>query len=61
MERRSASLNFTLRIKATLLHKLLQRVAERAYKAGFEDAGKPRADEDLSRVQIDPSLLRKFQ
>lgn len=59
MERRSANLNFTLRIKAALLHKLLQAVAERAYRIGLED-GRAGVD-DAQRVEIDPTQLRKFQ
>lgn len=60
MERRSANLNFALRIKAALLHKLLQRVAERAYELGHQD-GLDRRPVDTERVDIDPALLRKFQ
>lgn len=60
MERRSAPLSFSLRIKARLLHELVQRVAERAYRMGHEDGSAGRA-ENLQRVDVDPSQLRKFQ
>lgn len=59
MKEKVSSLNFTLRIKAALLHKLLQSVAGRAYRAGHED-GRDGHAPDEARVNIDPSLLRKF-
>lgn len=60
MKRRSAPLSFTLRIKAQLLHELVQRIADKAYRLGHEDGSAGRA-EDLKNVEIDPSQLRKFQ
>ena len=60
MKGRSALLNFTVRMKARLLHSLVQRVAERAYKLGYDDAkeGRPFSSE---RVQISADQVRKFQ
>lgn len=60
MERRSATLSFTTRIKARLLHELVERIAERAYRMGHEDGAAGRA-EDPARVKVDPSQVRKFQ
>ncbi len=59
MERRSAPLNFTLRIKARLLHKLVQLIASRAYRIGFED-GQEGRESDPGKVEVDPSQIRKF-
>lgn len=59
MKRRSANLSFTLRLRATLLHKLLQAVATRAYELGHADGAQQKAP-DVQRVDIDPALLRKF-
>lgn len=60
MERRSAPfLSFTLRIKASWLHRLCQALVERAYMAGHED-GRKGSPLDSSRVRIDPSQIRKF-
>lgn len=60
MEKRSALLGFTIRVKASWLHKLCQALVERAYEAGYEDAkaGKPM---ESRRVYIDPSQIRKLQ
>lgn len=59
MERRSASLNFTLRIRAVLLHTLLELIARRAYSIGWQD-GTDRIFKDEDKVTIDPTQLRKF-
>lgn len=59
MEKRSA-LNFVVRIRSSLLHEFLQQLVDRAYMLGHED-GANGAPADSSRVQIDPSLMRKLQ
>jgi hypothetical protein len=57
---RERSANFVIRIKAAVLHKLLESVAERAYRLGFSDAQQPRAEPDVAKLRIDPLKLRKF-
>jgi len=60
MEKRSAKLSFTLRIRAAFLHRLAQALVNRAYTIGYEDAQKGNPM-DSRRVHIDPSQIRKFQ
>lgn len=57
---RERSANFVVRIKAVVLHKLLESVAERAYMLGFDDARNARAEPDTAKLRIDFSKLRKF-
>jgi hypothetical protein len=42
------------------LHKLLESVAERAYRLGFEDGQRPRSEPDTGKLRIDFNTLRKF-
>lgn len=57
---RERSANFVVRIKAAVLHKLLESVAERAYRLGFADAQAARAEPDVGKLRIDFNKLRKF-
>lgn len=59
MEKRSA-LNFILRIKASLLHELLQAIANRAYAIGY-DAAANGEQKNPESVRIDPLQVRKLQ
>jgi hypothetical protein len=59
MEKRSAPLSFTIRIKAALLHRLCQALVDRAYAVGYAD-GKCGREVDAESIRIDPSQLRKF-
>lgn len=58
MKRRSAALNFTVRIRASLLHELVQRAVVRAYDMGAED-GEER--KNASRVEVPPELFEVFR
>ncbi len=58
MKRRSAALNFTVRIRATLLHELVQRAVLRAYDMGVKD-GESR--QNASRVEVPPELFEVFR
>lgn len=58
MKRRSANLNFTVRIKAALLHELVQRSVLRAYELGTQDGAD---NAQASRVEVPPELFEVFR
>lgn len=58
MKRRSANLNFTVRIKASLLHELVQRSVLRAYELGAQDGVE---NMQASRAEVPPELFEVFR
>lgn len=58
MKRRSANLNFTVRIRASLLHELVQRSVLRAYELGAQDGAE---NSNSSRVEVPPELFEAFR